>query len=118
MWPGSLTMLKVPTGRDPSTQSAMSRQSTYCSGRSYGPGAGTRPPAAIRLSQNGIRPTISYGPRMSPARAIADVAVELRQHGELAAALGRGVVGAVGRRRVALDDRRALVGARRAIGHV
>ena len=47
---------------------------------------------------------------MSPALAMRDVAVELREDGELAAPLGGGVVGAVGRGGVAVDDRCALVG--------
>ena len=113
VWPGWLTMLKVPTGREPSTQSAMSRQSTYCSGRSYGPRRGHAP----------ARRAIRFEPERHPADDLVraedeagpgdrHVAVELRERGELAAALGRGVVGAVGRGRVAVDDRRALVGAR------
>ena len=45
------------------------QQAAHCSGRSGGPGASTSPPRSIRRSHHGIRPTISQGPRIRPARA-------------------------------------------------
>ncbi len=71
-WPGWLTVLNVPpmpSSAACSSHRARSRQSMYCSGSSAGPGASTSPPRSIRRSHHGIRPTISYGPRISPALA-------------------------------------------------
>ena len=89
----------------------MSRASTYCSGRSTGPGA--RHPATGR---DPVQPERQAGRRSRRGREpvrpdVQRRAVELVQHGELAAALGRRVVGAVVARRVAVDHRSGLVGA-------
>ncbi len=58
-----------PCSAAPRSQSARSRTSTYWRGSSRGPGASTGPPRAIRFSHQGSRPTFSYGPMISPARA-------------------------------------------------
>ncbi len=70
-WPRGLTRLYGPP-RPCSTalrvHAARSRVSMNWMPESWGPGASTGPPRAMRFSHHGSRPTFSQGPRISPAR--------------------------------------------------